>query len=120
MAKNDLIRQRKLRDQACFDAGERVGMQKMWDFLQQALRDPDTVGRDIFGKARFAKIYKKCSALADHYAKAFSSDVEADVVQEELDGCLREIWEDELAPFRERYPELKTFSYEKARKEWVE
>ena len=120
MAKNDLIRQRKLRDQVCFDAGERVGIQKMWDYMQLALRDPETMGRDVFGKARLEKVYKKTYELGDYYAKAFSTDVEADVRQEELDRQLHEIWEDELAPFRERYPELKTFSYDKAKKGWVD
>lgn len=50
MAKNDFIRKRNARDQAFFDAGERIGMQKMWDYVQLCLRAPVVVGKDTFGK----------------------------------------------------------------------
>lgn len=120
MAKNDFQKRLRDREQAVFDAGERIGIQKMWDFMQIALRDPDVMGKDVLGRKRMAKIYHKTEELADHFSKAFSKDVEADVRQEELDALLREIWEDDLTPFYERYPELKKFRYDKAQKGWVD
>lgn len=46
MAKNDFISKRNERDQAFFDAGERIGMQNMWDYVQLCLRDPVVVGKE--------------------------------------------------------------------------
>ena len=39
MPKNDFLTKQKARDQAVFDAGERIGMQKMWDYIQMGLRN---------------------------------------------------------------------------------
>ncbi len=117
---DNYVQQRKKRDKACFDAGERVGMQKMWDYVQLALRAPDVMGRDVCGRGRIEKIYAKTGEFGDYYARAFSKHVEADVRQEELDKCLKEIWGDDLSPFYDRYSELKQFSYDKAKKGWVD
>ena len=118
-AKNQYLEKQRQRDQSILDAGEDMGMQKMWDYIQIALREPDVVGKDVFGKARFAKLYKKCMELADHYKIAFTDHVEADVRQDELDGVLKEVWEDELVPFHNRYPYLKKAKYDKPKKGWV-
>lgn len=120
MAKNDFQQRLRDREQAVFDAGERIGIQKMWDFVQIVLRDPDTMGRDVFGKGRMEKIYHKTEELADYFSKAFSKDVEADHRQEELDALLREIWGEDLVTFYDRYPEIKKFKYSKAQKGWVD
>ena len=120
MAKNDYLERRREREQNVFDAGERIGMQKMWDYLQVALRDPEAMGRDVFGKKRMEKIFQVVGRHADYFGKAFSKDVEADKRQEELDAALREIWGDELTTFYDRYPELKKFGYDKPQKGWVD
>lgn len=120
MAKNDYIRQLRDREQKVFDAGTRLGIQQCWDFVQLALRDPDVMGRDIFGRTRLEKLYQGIKERVDHFHPAFTAEVEADVRQEELDRCLREIWADDLTPFYERYDELKKFTYDKAKKGWVE
>ena len=106
-AKNEFLRKRDERDQKFLDAGEDMGMQKMWDYVQQALRETDVVSNDIFGRNRLEKLYKRVSELADHYHPAFTKDREADNRQEELDGVLREVWGEDLVPFYERYPYLK-------------
>ena len=84
-AKNDFLRKRDERDQKFLDAGEQMGVQKMWDYVQQALRETEVVGPVIFGRKRLEKLYKRVSELADHYHPAFTKDREADNRQEELD-----------------------------------
>lgn len=113
-----LDRQQKDR-QKFFDAGEEIGVQKAWDYIQIALRDPEVMGRDIMGRKRIEKVFKKMSELADFYHTAFTDDKEADYCQEKLDAQLREVWGDDLKTFYERYPTLKKLGYNKPRKNWV-
>ena len=119
MARNDFLRKQKERDKAVFEAGERIGMQRMWDAMQLALRNPEIVGKDIHGRGRLEKIYAGIKAEIDQYHEAFTNDVEADYCQEKLDAALREIWGEDLTPFRERYNELKETRYDKPQKGWV-
>jgi hypothetical protein len=118
MAKGDYLDRQRKAQQTYLDIGEEMGMQKMWDYVQIALRDPDVMGKDILGKARLEKVYKKLGELADHYKTAFTDDVEADFRQEELDGVLREVWGDELSVFKDRYPYLKEQKYNKGKDKW--
>ena len=118
MAKNDLMKRMQEREQAALDVGEEMGIQKMWDYMQLALRDPDVVGKDVFGKERLKKLYKKMAEHAKYFHDCFTMHPEADVRQEEMDKLLGEVWGDELQPFNERYPYCKEFSYKKSRKEW--
>ena len=120
MAKNDYLERKRQREQDVFDAGERIGMQKMWDYLQLVLRDSETMGRDVFGKKRMEKIFQAAGRYADYFGKAFTKDVEADKRQEELDALLREIWGEDLVTFYDRYPELKKIGYDKPQKGWVD
>ena len=78
------------------------------------------MGKDVLGRKRLEKLYKKTSQLADYFHTAFTDDVEADHRQEEMDAALREIWEKDLCPFYERYPQLKKPDYNKPRKNWRE
>lgn len=112
-----LDRQRKMQ-QTYLDIGEEMGVQKAWDYIQIVLHDPEVMGKNALGKGKMKKVYAKLSEVADHYKTAFSEDKEADYRQEELDGVLKEIWEDDLVPFNERYPYIKQFNYKKGKKEW--
>ena len=116
---NAYLDKQNRRDQAILDTGEMMGMQKMWDYIQIALRDPEIMGKDVFGRKRLEALYKKCSQLAGHYHTAFTTDVDADHRQEELDKLLGEVWDKDLCPFYERYPQLKKQKYNKPRKGWV-
>ena len=118
MANKDFLQRMKDREQAALDVGEEMGVQKIWDYLQLALRDEEVVGKDIFGKERLKKLYKKMSEYANYFHEAFTMHPEADVRQEEMDRMLAEVWGEELQPFKERYPYCKEFSYKKSRKEW--
>ena len=114
---NAYLQKRESVNQGFLDAGEQMGMQKMWDYFQVTLRDPKVMGKDTFGKKRLDKIYNNLKALADRYHVCFTDDKEADYYQEELDARIKEGC-DEFYPFYERYPQLKKLGYEKARKGW--
>lgn len=118
--KNAYLERRNAVNQAMLDAGEQMGIQKMWDYIQIALRDPETMGKDVMGRKRMEKLYKKTAELADYFHTAFTDDVEADHRQEEMDAALREIWGGDLSTFYERYPQLKKVDYTKSKKNWRE
>ncbi len=90
MAKNDYLARQKARDKSIFGAGEDIGMQRMWDAVQIALRDPEVMGKDTMGRKRIEKLYHGVKAKMSLYYKAFSNDVEADYTQEKLDEALDE------------------------------
>ena len=116
--KNTYLERRQAVNQAMLDTGEQMGIQKMWDYIQIALRDPETMGKDVMGRKRLEKLCKKTMELANYFHTAFTDDVEADHRQEELDGALREIWDKDLFPFYERYPQLKKVDYTRPKKNW--
>jgi hypothetical protein len=88
-----------------------VGVTLNWD-LQCRIAEAN-------GIVDFSGTYdQNVSMLDDHFCDAFSDSVEADYLQEEMDGVLREIFGDELIPFAERYPIVKQYGYLKARKGW--
>ena len=116
--KNTYLDRQRQRDQAFFEAGERIGIQKMWDYMQIALRDPDIMKKDVFGRSRLEKLFLKSKELAEYFHTAFTDDKEADLVQRDMDAALREIWGDDLSTFYDRYPELKQLGYTKAKKNW--
>ena len=119
MGQNGYIKHRHERDREMFAAGLNMGMQIAADYFQIALRDPEAVNTDIFGRERIDKIVNKTMELDEYFSPAFSSDVEAERYQEEMDRKLREIWKDDLVPFNERYPNLKSIKYDKPKKGWV-
>ena len=118
--KNAYLEKQRALNQQYLDVGEEMGIQKIWDYLQIALRDPEIMGKDIFGRNRLMKLHKKLGELADYYANAFTSKVDADNKQEELDGVLKEIWGDDIQTFYERYPYIKKLGYDKPQKGWVD
>lgn len=118
MAKNDYLSRQRVVQQTYLDIGEEMGIQKAWDYIQVVLHDPEVMGKNALGVKKLAKVYKKLAEVADHYKTAFSDHVEADYVQEELDGVLREIWGEDLVPFSERYPYIKQIDYKKGKKGW--
>lgn len=119
MAGNEYLKKQKERDRKNFAAGLQAGMQLACDYITMALRDPDCMGKDTFGRGRIEKLLSKSMEMDDHFWVAFGDDVEADYVQEEMDARLREVYGDELVPFAQRYPMVKQMGYQKSRKGWV-
>ena len=115
---NAYLQRQEQQYQKFLDVGEQFGMQKMWDYIQIVLHDPNVMGKDTFGAGRLNKVYEALKAMANEYHTAFTYDKEADYYQEKLDAQLRAIGGDEVLPFYERYPELKRFNYDKPRKGW--
>lgn len=118
MAKGDYLDRQKKDRQAFFDAGVEIGMQKMWDYVQKALINKEVMSTHVLNRARLEKVYTDCMESADYFELAFTDHKEADCRQEELDGVLREIWEDDLVPFAERYPKVKKQNYNKGKEKW--
>lgn len=119
MGKNGYLEKQRAVQQGFLDVGEQFGMQKMWDYVQIVLRDPEIMGKDTFGAKRLAKVFDGLKAVASDYHTAFTADKEADYYQEKLDAQLREIWKDKTVPFYGRYPDLKKIKYDKPRKGWL-
>ena len=117
---NAFLKARDERDRKFFNAGMQHGIQMVHDYLQISLRDPETMGKDIFGRSRIEKLFGKVKQCDDHFCLAFSNHKEADKRQEEMDDLLREIWGKDMHPFAERYPYAKQFGYQKPQKGWVD
>lgn len=117
MAKNDYQARQQAMLQGFVEVAEDLGRQQMWDFFQLTLRDPNVMGKDTFGPDRLEKIYENLKVLVNRYHICFTDDKEADYYQEELDSLLKPGCT-EFYPFYERYPMLKQYGYQKARKGW--
>ena len=118
MGANGYLKRQQVHLQAALDIGEEMGMQKMWDYVQDCLSDPDIMNKDTFGAERINRLFEGLKQRADVYHVAFTDDKEADYYQEKLDARLRRIHGDKLQPFAERYPYIKKMGYDKARKGW--
>lgn len=119
-AKNAYLERQRKMQQGFLDVGEEIGMQKVCDYLHIALRDPEIMGKDTFGRKRLEKLFQKLKELANYYHTAFTDDVEADRVQEELDKNLKEVYGSDFQDFFQRYPYVKRQEYRKPRKGWVD
>ena len=118
MGVNGYLTKKAAFNQALLDIGMESGKQQIMDYLTIALRDPDVVKDDIFGRKRIDKVFAKIEALDKEYADAYTTKAEADVLQERLDRKLREVYRDKLVPFQVRQPHIKQLGYQKARKGW--
>ena len=120
MAKNSFLAQQQAKYQGFLEVGMDTGFQKCWDLLQIVLHDPEVMGRDTFGKERIKKIYWAMKELEKELGKAWLPTLynDADVMQRDLDALLKEIWGDELCPFKDRYPFIKQPDYTKGNKNW--
>ena len=116
--KNSFLAKQEERLQWYLDTGIDRGMQSVIDYVCIALNDPELMGKNVMGKVRLQKLNAKLKEIASYYETAFTDDVEADYIQEQLDRRLREIFGDELMPFEKRYPYFKKIKYNKGRKNW--
>lgn len=117
-AKNAYLAKQMAVKQALIDAGMASGKQQIVDYLTVALRDPDVVLDDAWGRERIDRLFAKLEALDKEFADAYTPSREADYLQEKLDRLLREVYGDELVPFAVRQPDIKQVGYDKSRKGW--
>lgn len=122
MAKSGFLLKQQAMNQKFLDVGMDTGFQKCWDLFQIVLHDPKVMGKDTFGKERIKKVYWAMKELEKELGRAWlpTKYNDADVMQRDLDALLKEIWQEELCPFHERYPYVKQPDYSKGRKEWRE
>lgn len=118
MARNGYLEKKLAVQQALIDAGVQCGKQQIVDYLTIALREPDVVRDDAWGRERIDRLFAKLEELDKEYADAYTSSKEADYLQEKLDRKLREVYGDELVPFEKRQPDIIRPGYEKSRKGW--
>ena len=117
---NAYLQQQEATKQFILDVGMDTGFQKCWDLIQISLRDPEFMGKDVFGKERIKRLYTALKKYEKEFGRAWlpSKYNDADVCQRNLDAKLSEVWKDELCPFKERYPYVRDIDYSKGRKEW--
>lgn len=115
MANSFLAKQRQT-NEAFFTAGLQTGRQQVLDMMCLALREPDAVGKDIFGGRRLMKIVRKSGELLDKYAKAWQKDPEADYYRAKLDEALADAFGPDLHDsFLKRYEYAAEFDYQKGK-----
>ena len=106
LAKQDALLQR------CFEVACDTTAQQFFDYLCIVLNDPEVMGKDVFGEKRLKKIHEALKKVDKHYSEAFVGSQESDYYQEKLDQELKQIF-GKVQPFRERYPYLKDWNYNK-------
>ena len=101
---------------AGFDAGLQSGRQQILDMVSLVLRDPEIMGKDIFGKERLCKVVQGVGSYIDMYNKAWQKDDEADYYQKKLDAALAEAYGDGLHDsFFSRYEFAPEYDYQKGK-----
>lgn len=116
MGKNAFLEKQKATQRAYFEAGLQSGRQQILDMMSLVLRDPEIMGKDIFGKDRLLKVVKGIGEYIDTYEKAWMKDDETDYWQKKLDEALAEAYGDSLADsFYKRYEFAPEFDYVKGK-----
>ena len=112
MAKNDFIAKQKATQRAFFEAGLQSGRQQIIDMVSLVLRDPDIMGKDIFGKDRLLKVVKGIGKYIDKYQPAWEKNDETDYYRAKLDAALAEAYGDGLHDsFHKRYEFAPEYDY---------
>ena len=112
MGKNAYLNKQRAIQRGFFEAGLKCGRQQIIDMMSLVLRDPDIMGKDIFGKDRLIKVLKGISAYIDTYQKAWEKDDETDYYRDKLDAALAEAYGEGLHDtFMERYEYAPEYCY---------
>lgn len=116
MAKNGFLKKQQAMNQGFFTAGLQSGRQQMLDMVSLVLRDPEIMGKDIFGKERLLKVVKGISEYIDKYELAWQKHEETDYYRAKLDAALAEAYGEELHDsFPKRYAFAPEFDYGKGK-----
>ena len=113
---NAYLDNQKAMKNAFFQAGLECGRQQILDMMTLVLRDPNIMGRDIFGKERLMKVVKGIGDCIDKYELAWMKHDETDYTQKQLDQNLAEAYGEELKDsFHVRYPYAPEYDYKKGK-----
>ena len=116
MGKNRYLEQQRVIRQGFFEAGLICGRQQILDMVSLVLRDPDIMGKDIFGKDRLLKVVKGVGAYIDLYQKAWEKDDETDYYRDKLDAALAEAYGVDLHDsFLKRYEAAPEYDYNRGK-----
>jgi hypothetical protein len=116
MAKNDFMARKRAEQRAYFDAGLQSGRQQIMDMLTLVLRDPDIMGKDVFGKDRLIKVCKGIGEYIDTYNLAWQKHDETDYWRDKLDKELAQAYgEGMLDSFLQRYEYAPEYDYWKGK-----
>ena len=118
MAKQStFLKQQEQIRRAFFDAGLQSGRQQIIDMLALVLHDPDTMGRDTFGRERLNKVVAAIGKYIDEYHLAFVRHDETDYWRKKLDEALAEAFgtAEVQDSFMKRYEFLPEFDYRTGR-----
>lgn len=116
MAKNDYIKRRDADRRGFFRAGEQTGRQVVLDMMVLALRDPEIMGKDTFGKDRLLKVVEGIKKYMDVFDQAFQATDETDYYRAKLDAALAEAFGEEMHDtFNKRYEYCCDFDYVKGK-----
>ena len=81
-----------------------------------ALRDPEIMGKDIFGKDRLLKVVKGIEKYMDIFDQAFQATDETDYYRAKLDAALAEAFGEEMHDtFSQRYEYCCDYDYVKGK-----
>ena len=118
--KNDYLLRREVRDKAFLDVGVDSGAQRIIDYLQCVLHDPKVMGgkKNAFGRKKLRRVIQAIEERDKYYAGAYTTQKDADKLQDELDKELKDIWSEEALSFAERQPYIRQPDYSKAFKGW--
>ncbi len=116
MAKNDFLAQQKALQRAHFEAGVKMGRQQIIDMVSLVLRDPEIMGKDIFGKDRLLKVVMGIDEYITKYELAWQKHEETDYMRAKLDAALADAYGEGLHDsFLERYEFAPEYDYKKGR-----
>ena len=117
MAKmNKYIAERDAIRQEFFNASLQSGRQQIIDMMSLVLRDPDIMGKDVFGKDRLLKVVNGIGEYIDTYQKAWEKDDETDYYRAKLDEALADAYGEGMHDtFLKRYEVAPEYDYMKGK-----
>jgi hypothetical protein len=116
MAKNAFLEKQKATQRAFFEAGLQSGRQQILDMVSLVLRDPDIMGKDIFGKDRLLKVVKGVGEYIDKFQPAWEKNDETDYYRAKLDAALAEAYGEGMHDtFDKRYEFAPDYDYNTGR-----
>jgi hypothetical protein len=116
MAKNAFLQKIEEERKTYLYIGIQCGRQQILDMLTLALRDPDVMGKDTFGKDRLLRVIKSIGEKIDIYQKAWEKNDETDYYRAKLDEALAEAYGGDLIDsFSKRYEYAPDYDYKKGK-----
>lgn len=114
--KNTYLEKQRALNHGFFEAGLQSGRQQVIDMVSLVLRDPDIMGKDIFGKDRLLKVVVGIGEYIDKYQSAWLKNDETDYYQTKLDAALAEAYGEGLHnSFHSRYEFAPEYDYTKGK-----